>query len=76
MPWPTVVSRTVSLPDRRAKLRLESAVWSGLDEIARKQLRPVQELCKDVDAHRPPGMPLTSAIRTYVLDYFRQTEAR
>lgn len=76
MVWPEVVSRTIPLPDRRAKLRLETAIWSGLDEIARKQHRPVQELCRDVDASRPSKTPLTSAIRSYVLDYYRQVEAR
>ncbi|GLR81299.1 ribbon-helix-helix domain-containing protein (plasmid) [Azospirillum oryzae] len=76
MTWPTMVSRTIPLPDRRARLRLEAVVWSGLDDIARKERRPVQELCRDVDALRPSGTPLTSAIRNYVLDYYRQAESR
>ncbi|WP_158284552.1 ribbon-helix-helix domain-containing protein [Azospirillum sp. TSO35-2] len=76
MAWPTVVSRTIPLPNRRARLRLESAIWSGLDDIARKERRPVQELCRDVDATRPSSTPLTSAIRSYVLDYYREAEVR
>lgn len=76
MTWPAVVSRTIPLPDRRARLRLEAVVWSGLDDIARKERRPVQDLCRDVDASRPMNTPLTSAIRNYVLEYYRQAEVR
>ncbi|MCM8738092.1 ribbon-helix-helix domain-containing protein [Azospirillum sp. A1-3] len=76
MVWPSVVSRTIPLMDRRAKLRLEMAIWSGLDEIAKKEERPVRDLCQEVDTSRPATMPLTNAIRSYVLDYFRQAEVR
>ena len=76
MTWPTVTSRTIPLPGRSARVRLETAVWHGLDDIARKERRPIQELCRDVDSSRPSNTPLTSAIRNYVLDYYRQAEAR
>ncbi len=76
MVWPSVVSRTIPLTDRRAKLRLEMAIWSGLDEIAKKEERPVRELCQEVDSSRPTTMPLTNAIRSHVLDYFRRSDFR
>lgn len=75
MSWPMIVSRTVPLPGRRVKLRLEAVVWSGLEEIADKENRLVQDLCKEVDARRPSSTSLTSAIRSFVLDYFRHAEA-
>lgn len=75
MSWPVIVSRTVPLPGRRAKLRLEAVVWSGLQEIADKENRLVQDLCEEVDARRPSNTSLTSAIRSFVLDYFRHAEA-
>ena len=74
MTWPSVVSRTIPLQNRRARLRLETAVWSGLDDIAQIERRPVRELCIAVDALRPSTTPLTSAIRNYVLDYYRRAE--
>lgn len=76
MVWPVVASRTISLMNRRAKLRLEMAIWSGLDEIAKKEERPVHDLCQEVDSSRPATVPLTNAIRSYVLDYFRRAEMR
>ncbi|WP_083896994.1 ribbon-helix-helix domain-containing protein [Azospirillum sp. B506] len=75
MTWPAVVSRTIPLQNRRARLRLENAVWSGLDDIAQKERRPVHDLCIEVDALRSPDTPLTSAIRNFVLDYYRQAES-
>ncbi|WP_086935492.1 ribbon-helix-helix domain-containing protein [Azospirillum sp. B510] len=71
MVWPEVSTRTIPLVDGRTKLRLEAVIWSGLDDIAREQRRPVQELCRDVDASRTPEVSLTSAIRNFVLDYYR-----
>ncbi|MFC5353351.1 ribbon-helix-helix domain-containing protein [Azospirillum lipoferum] len=74
MQWPVIVSRTVPLSDRRAKLRLESIIWNGLEEIAEQQRRPLRELCDEVNGNRPFGVALNSAIRSYVLDYFRRAE--
>lgn len=75
MSWPVMVSRTVSLGSRMATVRLEHVVWEGLDEIAQREGRPVKDLCQELDGSRSDATPLTSAIRSYVLDYFRRSEA-
>lgn len=74
MQWPVIVSRTIPLGERRAKLRLEAVIWNGLEEIAEQQRRPLRELCNELNGNRPSGVALTSAIREYVLDYFRRVE--
>ena len=74
--WPMMAVRTVLLPERRVRLRLEAAVWDGLDAIAAQEMRPVWDLCGDLEAARSANITLASAIRTYVLDYFRQSERR
>lgn len=71
-PWPLLVVRTVPLPGRRACIRLEVAVWDGLVTIAENAGRSVDCLCAEVDAARPAHVTLTSAIRNYVLEYFRR----
>lgn len=71
-PWPILAVRTVPLPDRRVRIRLEVAVWDGLEIIAGQLGRTVHSLCGEVDATRPNHVALTSAIRTYVLEYFRK----
>ncbi|RJF77390.1 hypothetical protein D3877_26710 [Azospirillum cavernae] len=74
MSWPMMTARTLPLPDRRARIRLETAVWDGLDAISAIEGRSIRELCGDLDASRSTGASLPSAIRNYVLDYFRKAE--
>ena len=69
--WPVMAARTIPLPGRRARLRLEAMVWDGFDEIARREGRPVTDLCNELDATRPSNVSLATAVRTFVLDYFR-----
>ncbi|TWA85891.1 ribbon-helix-helix protein [Azospirillum brasilense] len=59
-------------------MRLEAAFWEGLDEIAQRENLTVGELCSRfaeqvgaVDASN-----LSSAVRVYVLEYFRAATPR
>ena len=70
---PVLAMRRVTVRGREHRLCLETAVWDGLDAIALNELRSTQELCAEIEAGRPRNVPLTSAIRTYVLDYFRRS---
>lgn len=72
--WPTMTVRKVPLEDRSARVRLESAIWDGLDEIASQQRRPVKQLCRELAAGSQNGATISSTIRTYVLDYFRRAK--
>ncbi|HYH18278.1 MAG TPA: ribbon-helix-helix domain-containing protein [Azospirillum sp.] len=73
--WPLVTSRTITLSGRSARLRLEASVWDGLDEVARREGRAVTDLCAELDARRATDTPLTTAIRAFVLGYFREASA-
>lgn len=64
------VSRSVSLGGRRIGVRLESSIWNGLIDIGERKGLSIDELCADIDGRRR-GIPLATAIRVYVLDYFR-----
>lgn len=75
MSWPIMESRAIPLGSRVTTVRLEHIVWEGLDEIAQREGRPVKELCQELDGSRSDATPLTSVIRSYVLDYFRRPEA-
>lgn len=71
---PILSERTVVLADGPARLRLEDMVWDGLDEVARREGRPVTDLCGELDATKPGEVELTTAIRTFVLHYYRQAD--
>lgn len=70
--------RNVYVAGKRTSMRLESAFWDGLEEIAQRESLMVDELCthlatrtEAVDANS-----LSSAVRVYVLEYFRAATPR
>ena len=66
----TLVSRNVTLQDRRTSVRLEPAMWEALDEICRREGRTINELCGMIDRQRRESK-LTAAIRVFVMAYYR-----
>ena len=66
----TLVSRNITLQDRRTSMRLEPAMWDALDEICRREGRTIHELCSMVE-HQRRESKLTAAIRVFVMAYYR-----
>lgn len=75
MVWPQLSDRVVFMNGARSRLRLEKAVWEGLDAIARMEGKPTQQLCAELEERRLKTAALSSTIRTFVLEYFRGIEA-
>ena len=65
-----VVKRSVLLGDHKTSVSLEQAFWNCMKEISRKRGQTVSKLVREIDGNRQQGN-LSSAIRLYVLDYFR-----
>ncbi len=66
----TLVSRNITLQDRRTSVRLEPAMWDALDEISRRETRSIHELCSMIEGQRRESK-LTAAIRVFVMAYYR-----
>jgi len=66
----TLVSRNITLQDRRTSVRLEPAMWDALDEICRRESRTIHDLCSLID-HQRRESRLTAAIRVFVMAYYR-----
>ena len=49
---------------------LEDAFWEGLQAIARERQSPLSDLLASIHKQRPAN--LSSALRLYVLDYYRR----
>lgn len=69
--------RSVTLSGHRTSVTLEAAFWDGLREIADKRGSSVNELISEIDEKRLAsgglgGAGLSSAIRIYVLQWFRK----
>jgi predicted DNA-binding ribbon-helix-helix protein len=68
-----VIKRSIVIAGH--KISLEDAFWQGLKEIAATRRVSLTELIAAIDGGRHDGN-LSSAIRLFVLDYFRGREAK
>ena len=69
-----VVKRSIVIAGHKTSVSLENAFWSSLKDIAASRNMTLSELVAAIDAERLHGN-LSSAIRLFVLDYYR-TQAR
>ncbi|HYE48981.1 MAG TPA: ribbon-helix-helix domain-containing protein [Azospirillaceae bacterium] len=68
----TPVGRSVTVAGRRMTVRLEPALWQGLEEIAAREERSVADLCAEVGRG---GAALAPALREFILAYYRSAAA-
>jgi predicted DNA-binding ribbon-helix-helix protein len=61
----------IRVGDRRTTVRLEPIVWESLHDIARYYGISTAELIERIDRLRPEGDNLSSAIRVYVIKFYR-----
>jgi predicted DNA-binding ribbon-helix-helix protein len=60
------------LDGRKSSVSAEDAFWNALKDIADAQGTSVSGLIATIDHERPGGTNLSSAIRLFVLDYYRR----
>lgn len=65
-----VVKRSIVVAGHKTSVSLEEAFWNGMKEIASAKHLTLSELVGEIDGGRQQGN-LSSAIRLFVLDYFR-----
>jgi predicted DNA-binding ribbon-helix-helix protein len=66
-----VVKRSIVVAGHKTSVSLEEAFWNGMKEISNERNLTLSELVGEIDGHRQQGN-LSSAIRLFVLDYFRK----
>ncbi|SDD80254.1 ribbon-helix-helix domain-containing protein [Ruegeria marina] len=66
------VKRSLTLRGHRTSVSLEDEFWRAFREIAQARGLPINVLAADIDAQRDPETGLASAIRVYVLNWYRQ----
>src|ERR1700748_3364806 len=67
----TLVSRNVTIGGHRTSVRLEPEMWSGLNEICRRERASIHEICTSGANRKNENTSLTAAIRVFVMAYFR-----
>lgn len=65
-----IVKRSIVIAGHKTSISVEDAFWMALKDIAASRGATVAELVATIDAGRRHGN-LSSAIRLFVLDYFR-----
>ena len=70
----SVAKRPIVVAGRKTSVSLEEAFWNGLKEISGLRDMTLSELIDEINGNRPQGN-LSSAIRLFVLDYFRSRVA-
>ncbi|UVO27054.1 ribbon-helix-helix domain-containing protein [Bradyrhizobium arachidis] len=65
-----VVKRSIIIAGHKTSVSLEAAFWNGLKEISGLRNMTLSELVGEIDSNRPRSN-LSSAIRVFVLDYFK-----
>ena len=65
-----VVKRSIVIAGHKTSVSLEDAFWKGLKEIAGARAVTLSDLVSTIDSDRRHGN-LSSAIRLFVLDFYR-----
>lgn len=66
----SLISRNVTVNGHRTSLRLEQVTWDALDDISIAEGLSIHEICSMIDTQRK-NSSRTSAVRTFILSYFR-----
>ena len=67
--------RSLTLHGHRTSVSLEPDFWRAFQEIARDQDKPINKLAAEIDDGRMGEVGLATAIRSYVLAWYRQKSA-
>jgi predicted DNA-binding ribbon-helix-helix protein len=65
-----IVKRSVIIGGHKTSVSLEDEFWSSLKEIGGRRLMTLSNLIDSIESQRQHGN-LSSAIRLFVLDYYR-----
>ncbi len=70
--YPPPIKRSITLSGHRTSVSLEEPFWQAFRDIAAAQSKPLNRLAAEIDAARDPETGLASAIRVYVLEWYRK----
>jgi predicted DNA-binding ribbon-helix-helix protein len=69
---PLIVKRSIDVAGLKTSVSLEAEFWDALKEIAAALNSPVSKLVSTIKTGRKPGRNLSSAIRVFILEYYRR----
>jgi predicted DNA-binding ribbon-helix-helix protein len=66
-----LLKRSVTIAGHRTSVSLEAEFWDALTEIAAEKRRPLARLIDEIDKREGRDKNLSSALRLFVLAYYR-----
>ena len=70
-----MAKRSITIAGHRTSISLEEPFWQALAEIAAAKRMSLAGLVVEIDRTRPAEVNLSSAIRLFVLDWFRSPKS-
>ncbi len=65
------VKRSLTLKGHRTSVSLEDEFWQAFRDIAKEKGMPINALAAEIDVNRDPEIGLASAIRVFILHWYR-----
>ena len=65
------VKRSLTLKGHRTSVSLEDEFWRAFRDIALEKDQPINALAAEIDVERDPETSLASAIRVFILNWYR-----
>lgn len=67
----SLVSKNITIFNRRTSVRLEPQMWEALYDIAKRERCSAHDICSLVYVRKNEGTSLTAAIRVFLMLYYR-----
>ncbi len=67
----SVIKHSIVVNGRKTSISIEEAFWTSLKQIATEQGMTLSQLVGAIRAEKTSGSNLSSAIRVYILNWFR-----
>jgi len=71
-----IAKRSITIAGHRTSISVEDAFWEALAEIAAARGESLARLVVEIDRARAAEQNLSSAIRLFVLDWFRSRKPK
>ncbi len=65
------VKHSLTLKGHRTSVSLEDEFWRAFRKIAEEKEQPINALAAEIDVARDPETGLASAIRVFILNWYR-----
>jgi len=66
-----LISRNITIHDRRTSIRLESQMWAALKDIAEREKCSIHDICTVIADRKSDNITLTAAIRIFLVLYYK-----